>query len=188
MNTHPRRAALPLLVLLALLGIADRGASQAPAQDAPTTIVVVRHAEKVAGTDRDPALTEAGQRRARTLIDVVGNARVAAVYTTQFKRTRETGQPLADRLGVPVTVVEAGGGDGREKAAELATRILREHRGETVLVVGHSNTVPQIVEALSGTRVPAIEDREYDHLFVVVVPATGPARTIRARYGEAGSR
>ena len=187
MKPTTRRTVLPILVLLALLGMADRGVSQT-APDGPTTILVVRHAEKVAGTDRDPSISEAGQRRARALVDVAGDARVAAVYTSQTKRTRETAQPLADRSGVPVTVVEAGGGDGRQKAAELASRILSKHRGETVLVVGHSNTVPQIVEALSGTQVPAIEDHEYDHLFVVVVPATGPARTIRARYGDANSR
>lgn len=157
------------------------------ARDAPTVVLVVRHAEKVADGSADPELSEAGLKRAQALADVAAEAGVAAVYTTQFKRTRETARPLAERLKIPAVVVEATRENAKTHPAALAKQVLAKHAGQTVLVVGHSNTVPQIVGALGGRRPPDLDDAtEFDRLFVVIVPKDGQAKVVKARYGEAG--
>ena len=150
----------------------------------PTVVMVVRHAEKAADQGSDPSLTEAGQARAQSLIEVAGDAGVTAIYSSQFKRTQETVAPLAAHLGLTVTTVEISGANLAAYPAMLAEQILTDHRGETVVVVNHSNTVPLIVEALGGVAVAEITEEEYDHFFVVVVPASGPVQTIRAQYGR----
>ena len=163
-------------------------AGQSYAQQSPPTIVLVlRHAEKAsAGSDNpDPALSDAGLKRAQELIRVAEDAGVNAIYTTQFKRTRETAQPLAARLGVPINTVEVNKQNMAEHPSALAREILSKHKGQTVAVIGHSNTVPLIVEALGGKKPPAIDDAtEFDHLFIVIINKPGDVKTIRARYGK----
>lgn len=177
-SPHPR-AGLRLAALL-LLALPLPGQAQTP--DRPTVVIVVRHAERAAVEGRDPPLSEAGQQRARALVDAVRGAGVKAIYATQYQRTQQTARPLADSLGLTTIVFEATG-DAAEHAAILAREILTKHAGEVVVVVGHSNTVPAIVQALGGTAVPAIPDTEYHNLFVVVIPRSGTPSTIRARYG-----
>jgi broad specificity phosphatase PhoE len=113
---------------------------------------------------------------------VAGSAGVSAIYATQYRRTRETAQPLADQLGLPVTVREIRVG-AQAHAAEVAREILSQHQGKTVLVVEHSNTLPSLLESLAGLHIQPIPDAEYDRLMVVVVPPSGPARYLQSRYG-----
>jgi len=157
--------------------------------EAPTVVMVFRHAEPVMPAmgqerDPDPSLNEAGNRRAEALIETVGEAGVTAIYSSQLKRTQETVAPLAAHLGLAVTTVEISRDNLAAYPTMVAERILAEHRGGTVVVVNHSNTVPLIVEALGGAPVPEITENEFDHFFVVVVPASGPVRTIKAQYGH----
>ncbi len=157
--------------------------------EAPTVVMVLRHAEPVMPAmgqerDPDPSLNEAGRQRAQSLIDVVGDAGVTAIYSSQFKRTQETVAPLAAHLGIPVTTAEVSRATLDTYPKQLAETILAEHRGETVVVVNHSNTTPLIVEALGGVPVPEITEDEFDHFLIVIIPASGPIRTIRAQYGE----
>lgn len=170
------------LFVLAGLGSHMAAAAEPPAPamaKAETLVLVVRHAEKlVAAADaapvEDPPLTAAGEARAAALADALADARVAAIYSTPFRRTRATAAPLAARAGVEIISYAPD-----TPAIELAGRVLREHRGRTVLVVGHSNTVPDIVEAFSGTRVEAIEDAMYGRLYVVSVDGAGTGRLLR---------
>ncbi|HEU0051831.1 MAG TPA: histidine phosphatase family protein [Longimicrobium sp.] len=150
-------------------------------QAAPTVVIVVRHAERDQGND--PGLTAAGSARAQALAADLKDAGVAAIYSTQFRRTVDTGKPLADALGQQVNVLPIDPAQAAAYPAALAADILAKHRGHTVVVVGHSNTVPQIVKALSGVTVPEISDTEYDHMFIVMIPAQGQARVVRAMYG-----
>jgi len=152
-----------------------------PADSAATVVIVVRHAEVDADGSRDPALNEAGRARADALAGSLAAARVRAVYSTGFARTRATAAPAARTAGVDVTVTDVTATSLGTYGADLARRILAEHRGETVLVVGHSNTVPALVEALGGGRV-TLGEAEFDRVFVLVVPASGPARVVAARY------
>lgn len=141
---------------------------------ADTVVIAVRHAEK-ADESQDAALSPEGQKRAELLARMLRDAGVTAIYSTPFQRTRNTAAPLAKQLGIAVTE------DNAEPAA-LAKRILKENRGKTVLVVGHSNTVPQLLTALGIATAPNIESKEFDNLFVVVVPEKGKARLVRLRY------
>ncbi len=147
---------------------------------AQVTIYVVRHAEKAAG--RNPDLTSAGKKRARALSRVLRSQRLKECYATQFKRTQQTVAPSAARIGRKVKLYRAGG----EK--EFVKRLLREHQGDTVLVAGHSNTVPGILDHL-GIRKPVhLSDSDYDDLFMVQVSREGKAVLIHLHYGAANPR
>jgi broad specificity phosphatase PhoE len=163
-----------LLAAVLTLGTAGGALAQT------TTVVLVRHAEKV-DDSADPLLSDAGSARARALADALADAGVTAILTTQFQRTRMTAAPLGERVGVtPVAVAAAGG----SHAADVAARV-REHSGGIVVVVGHSNTVPAIIRALGGPDVGQIPDSSYDSMFVLTLTDSG-VRLIRSRYGAAG--
>lgn len=170
---------LPLLVLCACASAP--GTVPAPAVP-PTVVLLVRHGEKEQG--EDPSLSSAGKARAQALVHAAGSAGVSAVYSTPTRRTQETAQPLAQRLGLRVTVREAGS----EQARSFVRELLRAQAGQTVLVVGHSNTLPALAQALTGQPFPAIGDDEYDRLLVVTVPAAGPAQLVALRYGAPSAR
>lgn len=144
---------------------------------------VVRHAEKEAEPPQDPPLSPEGRARSRALADVLSPLGVEVIFTTPYRRTRETAAPLAERLGVEVLEL-AVGPDPDAYARRQAERILAEHPGRSVLVVSHSNTVPLIVRALGGEEVGELGDGDYDDLFVVLVPPTGPTRTAARQYGR----
>jgi len=144
-------------------------------------VIIVRHAEK-ASDDEDAPLTEEGKRRAQTLAGVAADAGVSAIYTTQFKRNRDTAQPLAERLGVVVTEVPVTLQSPGDYGKTLAKDIIEKHQGQTVAVIGHGNTIASIIEGLMGRAVP-LGEIQYSDLFMVSVPASGPARLIKAQYG-----
>lgn len=149
-----------------------------------TTIVLVRHAEKADDGTDDPPLTDEGRERARALADVLEDASLDAVLATPYRRTQATAAPAAERFDVPVSVTPVEGGT-EAHAAGVAQAIVEEHVGRSVLVVGHSNTIPAIVEAIGG-EIPAIADDEYDRLVVMVLLPDGSVRLVEARYGEPG--
>lgn len=146
-----------------------------------STIVVLRHAEKAAAPADDPQLSAAGLARAERLAAMLGAPSDAGpvrhVYASDTRRARETAAPLAARLGLPVRTLPAG------DVAALLRTLRAEAHGETSVVVGHANTVPQIVSGLSGGRARvALDEGDYDSLFIVTVSSFGPARVLRLRY------
>jgi len=179
-----------LCLVVALLASPARLLSQstpAAPSTGTTTVVLVRHAEKATDDPRDPSLSPAGQERAQALLSVLRNAGVTAIYATQYRRPQQTAAPLAQQLGLSIVERPATAANASTYARDLAQEIISTHAGKTVLVAGHSNTVPEIVEALSGSSVQPISESEYDHLFLVVVPASGPARLFQVRYGRVGA-
>jgi len=175
-RTGRRLAAATLIILTAAAW--TRAAAQT------TVVILVRHAEQETG--QDPALSAIGRARADSLLRAVQNAGIAAIYHTALRRTTETAKAVADAIGVTPTVLTIRPGEAvPDHAAEVAADILARHRGRTVLVVGHSNTVPVIISALGVpmTDAPRISDTEYFHFFTVIIPAGGEARLIRSRYG-----
>jgi len=144
-----------------------------------TTVIVVRHAER-ADTTQQSQLSDAGRARAESLAAALANARIDAIYVTQYPRSLLTAEPLARRLGLTPRVVQAGGATSAHAQA-VADRIRTEAAGRTVLVIGHSNTVPAIVAALGGGDVGAIESAEHDHMFIVLSDESG-TRVVRAGY------
>jgi len=170
-------------LLFAVLALAI-GVLPVAAQGAQETVVLVRHAEKAAAPADDPPLSAAGEARARDLLAALRDAGVSAVITTQFARTRATAQPTASALGLAPTVVAATNASHiQDVVAEI-----HKHRGKTVLVVGHSNTVPAIVEALGAKRPNAICDASYDDMFVVTIAGDGTATAVHAKYGAPSPR
>ncbi len=162
---------LAVLVLAACAGTPSR-------EDAGPTFVVVRHAEKASDSERDPDLSAAGQARARQLAERLADADLVAAYATDYRRTRQTVQPAAAAHRLATTAYDA-----QLPAATLAARLRADHARGTVLVAGHSNTVPDIVAALCGCAVEPMPDGEYDRLSTVRVAADGRARLEVARYG-----
>lgn len=174
-------------MLAVLIGTAVPLRAQSAAPPAPgdvTTVVVVRHAEKAADDPRDPSLSPAGHERALALANVLRHVRVAAVYATQFRRTAQTGQPTAERAGIAVTQRPLDPAAMPAYFADLVREVQLAHAGQTVLVVGHSNTVPALVQAFSGQQVEPLTDADYDRLFVVLLPRLGPPRLLQVRYGR----
>ena len=170
-----------LLSLLLLVGCAPLHTTAQPAADAPTVFFLVRHAEKQAGAD--PSLTPEGQARATALHDALMEARVDHLVASQFARTQETVQPLADALGFAVETRPLDTADVMGSARAVVLALAEEYRGKTVLVAGHSNTIPAMVGALMGTEMDEWDERDYDNLMIVILPSDGTPRLIRAHYG-----
>jgi len=184
-TTRSARFLLPALLICAQACVGAQSARVAPVTTA-TTVIVVRHAEKSTDDPRDPSLSTAGQDRARALSALLKNAGVTDIYTTQYKRTRQTAEPLAQQFGITIADRPITSANSATYARDLAQEILTRSAGKAVLVVGHSNTVPDIVKALSGSTVPAITDPEYDHVFIIVIPTSGSPRLMQLGFGHPG--
>jgi broad specificity phosphatase PhoE len=136
---------------------------------ADTMIIVVRHAEKSTDDPKDPSLSEQGNARANKLAAVLKDSNLKAVYTTQYKRTQQTGLPSATQAGLQLEVRPATKENTKTYTSDLLKEIQKKHRGETVLIVGHSNTVPEIVKLLSNVDVTPIGENEFDRLYVITL-------------------
>ena len=181
--TRRRRPFLAPIWLLALIGFVVVLAGFLYWRSATTTtIVLIRHAEKQLGAIDDAPLTPQGELRATRVAQMFGDAdafgRVQRIYVSDTRRSQQTAASLAQRLNLKPVIVAAN-----TSSRDLAQRVLRENRGGLAFIVGHSNTVPQLVEALSGAQsVPPIQDQEFDTLYVVTVPTIGRASVLRMKY------
>jgi len=172
---------LLLRTLIVGLALVASAASALLAQ--PSTVILVRHAEKAATPASDPNLTPAGEQRARDLLHALADAHVGSIITTQFARTKETAKPLADSVHETPIVVATG--SMKEHVEAIAAKVKGAKKGSTVLVVGHSNTIPMIIAALGGPKMADLCDAEYSHLFVLEMSESGSARLIRGHFGAA---
>ena len=149
----------------------------APAVSAQEIVFVVRHAERAdAGMTKgmeDPSLSAEGQARAKRLAMMLRSADIKNVFASQFKRTQETAQPLAAAEQLEVTTVPA-------KDVDALVQRLTAAKGAS-LVVGHSDTVPDILKALGAAGDINISNTEYDNLFVVV-KAGGETKLVKLRF------
>ena len=143
----------------------------ASAAVAQSTIFIVRHAEKAANGN-DPDLSDTGRARAESLAHTLKDAGVSAIYVTDLRRTQQTAAPLAKMLHLDPTIVPA-----KDSAALIAK--LRAS-SSNVLVVGHSNTIPELIKAFAIATPIQIADSDYDNLFVLVLDEK--PRLIRLRY------
>jgi broad specificity phosphatase PhoE len=172
-----RRQAAVLIFLMFAFGLAWFFESQAT-----TTVIFVRYADRAAGEDRNPGLSPAGQERAEDLARVLGDvdvvAGVDAIFATQYRYTQETAEPLAQRLRLPVQVVDLNDVQG------LLDKILHDYKGKVVLVVTHTEPLPVLIRELHGSKkVPDMGDDEYDNLYIVSIPWYGKVKTLRLKYG-----
>jgi broad specificity phosphatase PhoE len=165
--------------LLACAPAAPPHNAPAAAQDS-TVVVLVRHAEKAAVEGNDPPLSEAGETRARVLAQTLNGMRFHAVVATERQRTQATARPLAQAHGLTPEIVALSGPHVENVAAAV-----RRHAGRTVLVVGHSNTVPRIIHALGGPQMRDLCEPEYSHLYVLVLKEGAAPRLDQRTYGAA---
>ena len=146
------------------------------AQNSPKTIYIVRHAEKQL-EGKDPELAYVGGVRAKKLAQILENQAIKRVLSTDFIRTRNTGQPTAAAAGVTLEIYDP-------KNQEALVSDLRASEGN-VLVVGHSNTVSQLANAFidEGEKFADLTDLEYDFIYVVTLDKKG-AKVERKTYKE----
>lgn len=149
-----------------------------PAIASAQTVIVVRHAERADGgagsssmTDKpvDPPLSAAGELRAAKLAEVLADSGVKHIFTTEFKRTQDTAKPLANKLGLKSVTVSA-------KETDVLVNLVKTKMGanDVVLIVGHSNTVPDIVRGLTGKTIE-MKDEEYNAMYVLNISARSSA-------------
>jgi phosphohistidine phosphatase SixA len=193
MNSLVRKAVFALIAVLAVATLLVSPSFKSEAmQDEfkPITVFLVRHAEKADEPRQDPPLIEKGTARANELARLLSNAGIKAIYTSQFQRTKLTGEPLAKQLGLTVTSISLKSNPSNprlvseQSTAEVTNKIL-EHPGENALVIGHSNSVPDVIKMLGGDVVPTIDEKTFNDLFVVTVFAKGKARVVHLKYGSA---
>jgi broad specificity phosphatase PhoE len=170
-----RRFGLAVLFLIAVVPAAY-------AQSAPVTVILARHGEKMAQPADNPPLSAEGQIRAEDLWQAVRDAGVTSVYSTPYLRTMGTARVVADALKLPVIETPILGRNVPAYGDSVAARAKRD--GGVILVVGHSNTMGAVIKALGGPDIGAIDDSEYDNLFVVTIQDGKPTRVVRAKYGK----
>lgn len=172
-----RRAGAVAAFMVLALGLAFFFESQAT-----TTVLVVRHADRAAEPGEDPGLSPVGAMRAEELSRVLGDVDVVqgldAILVSSGRASRETAEPLARRLNLPVQDADTTDPDA------LAKRILKDFKGEIVLVVAEPASIPLLIPEFQGSKkVPAMADGEYDNLYVVSIPWYGKVKTLRLHYG-----
>lgn len=146
-------------------------------QEGAQWVFLVRHAEKAYGSD--PPLAAKGEKRARLLADIFGDFPLDALYSTHYKRTLATAQPIARRKGLEVRPYQA------DQLTTFALELRRQCRGQAVLVVGHSNTTPELVSRLAARAdVERIDERDYSNLFLVAISGKGEREVVHLYFGD----
>ncbi|MDI3335192.1 phosphoglycerate mutase family protein [Defluviimonas aestuarii] len=144
----------------------------APAGTAQEAVFIIRHAEK-ATDGQDPDITEAGRERANAWARLLSDAGLDHVITSDARRTRETGKIIADSLGLPFGSLPVADVTGLLDMLEF------DHMDDRVLIVGHTETIPGILERLGATDKIELGQNDYDNLFVLVASDAEPRRVIR---------
>ncbi len=146
----------------------------ASASAAEQTVFLVRHAEKAdaAADPKNPELSAQGQARAQSLARMLKDAQITAIFVSEYARTQQTADPVARASGVSVTAVPA------KDTAALIDKLRAS--GGNALVVGHSNTLPEIIKALGVATPVAISESEYDNVFVW--RRSAPGELLRLHY------
>jgi broad specificity phosphatase PhoE len=148
----------------------------AQAAEPARTVILVRHAERAGGMSADAALSGAGRCRAEALARMLADAGVTHIYTSEVARTQQTAAPLAKRLAIRPEAIPA------KDVGALVAKLRADPPGGVALVVGHGDTLPEIVRRLGGGTVPPVGDAEYDRLLVVTLGGGNQASVVTLRY------
>ena len=141
-----------------------------------TIIYLVRHAEKEK-TKGDVHLTKEGRARAKRLNEILKEEGLDVVYSTRFNRTQETAEPSATQHGLNIQEYHHG------KLEEFGQSVLDNHRGQKVLVVGHSNTTPNLLNVFMGEEVKGmIDESDYENLYVISISPKGKAKALLLKF------
>lgn len=147
MKTGIITAALLILTLL----------SESVHSETDREIYLVRHAEKQADGGKNPSLTTVGKQRASHIAEMLKDKNISAIYSTDYNRTQQTAVPLAKKLGIKVS-------DYDPRKLEVFAKQVLESSGN-LLIVGHSNTTPELAFLLGGDAFGDIDDSEYDRVY-----------------------
>jgi len=142
---------------------------------AQQAVILVRHAEK-ADASKDPVLSEVGRARAKALAEMLAGSGITAIYCSEFQRTKQTAEPLAAALKISIRPFPASDATG------LVERLRTDHSGDVILVVGHSNTLPDLLKRLGHPAEETIADDDYGSVFVLLPREGQPPVVIRLRY------
>jgi len=181
--TRLRRQPMLVPLLLPLLAVIAAGAGVfwLGTWARTTVVILVRHAEAATTATGDPELSLAGERRAARLgefiADTLPGNPVDHLYAADTRRAQQTAAAVANQFKLPINLL--AGSDW----ARLPSRIKKEHRGQTVVVVGYATTLPGVLNQLGAPSI-SIADDDYESVYVVVMPSPGPNRTFRLRYGQ----
>ena len=156
------------LILFLLLTVQVTGFSQ----EKITTFILTRHAEKANDGTKDPDLTDAGKMRADQLVKLLREQSVDAIYSTDFKRTQNTVMSLAKAKNLNISRYEAF-------KTEAIDEIVEKHRGGTIFMCGHSNSIPWTVNYLIGKeQYKDFEDSDYNNLIIITLFEKGKAAKV----------
>ena len=175
-----------LLLSIALLLVSQLAFAQTA--EPVTTVFLIRHAERAEEPRQDPPLTEKGAARSEALARLLSAAGIKAIFTSQFARTKLTAEPLAKQLGLTPTALnlKLNPSNPRQIAEESTKETVEKimaHAGGSVLVVGHSNSIPDVITLLGADVTPTIDETKFDNLFIVTVYAKGKAKVTHLKYG-----
>lgn len=168
---------LVILTLLAFIAIScvKEQQSTKPTPET-TTFILVRHAEKADDNTEDPPLNKIGQERANALTDHLKETNITAIYSTSYKRTMHTVQQIADAKGLMIKTYDPF-------ADSVMVKMLKNESGGTVLISGHSNTTPMLVNKLIGKeRYQQFDDSDYDNLFIVMSSKIGRGTVVKLTF------
>ena len=140
--------------------------------NAAPVVFIVRHAEKASTGGKDPDLSVQGQKRADALANILKDSQITSVFVTEFKRTQETAAPTVKAAHVSPTVIQAN------DIGALVEK-LRALNGNA-LVVGHGNTIPELLKALGIATPVSIPEDDYSEIFVVLLG--DPPQLLRLHY------
>ena len=140
------------------------------------TLVLIRHAEKSAGEDKDPSLSQAGKIRAERLVNKLKHYRFSQLLASPFKRTQETLHPISESLGIPIKVIDVKSG---LEAHIIATVNTIEAQAGDVLIAGHSNTIPMIISALGGPKIDDLDENQYSNIYELKIYSSGEVEFTR---------
>lgn len=162
------------LLIILILGLPF--ISFAQSEISLTTIILIRHAEKVKSDSSDPELSSEGVERALRLKQLLINAEISTIYSTNYKRTKNTVLPLAETLDIKVEMY-----DPRDN--KITEQLLINHEGKTILISGHSNTTPQLVNALiNQEKYKSLDENEYGKIFIVTVTNQEETKVVELSY------
>jgi phosphohistidine phosphatase SixA len=178
------RLSILMLIALSLLSCGTRAFTRESSKLEGLKFIVVRHAEKQTVEDsgahfdaKDPALSAFGLQRAAALAAVLRDADLVAIYATPFLRTQATAAPSAQAFALPITRYEAN-----LDIAQFVATLRLQHQKGAVLIVGHSNTVPLIVQALCSCVAPMLADSDYGDRFEIAIDASAKPTLQQLRF------
>lgn len=168
-----------IVFLAVLFGLSIRCfAQEQPSSSSLTTIILVRHAEKSADGSGDPVLTADGEKRAKALSTLLVNTTIDKIYSTPFKRTRQTVKPLAMSKSLEIE-------EYNPFKMEEVMKFINDHAGKTIVLSGHSNTTPLLVNKIAGSdSYKQLNEKDYDNLYIVTISEIGHGTVTELQYGE----